>query len=268
MRIAPGEFEFPSDGPPAAVVHARAIFLSALADVAPNVLDELARTGGPIWRQVAAPIRAIVQTTGWAGLQTRALTGGDANLIWLRDELLAWADTFGFTGEEWILDVAVRTLSASGASNPQSWDFPEASKDNPVPPAVRRFAFNDPGWDVAKESEPEVRARIEKRFTRKLKWYLKRMKQLAAEAGGLPVSNKRRAKAKLHSEWLIRWQVQRWTKAAIADYYFVGMRMDSNDGTGTQRHTGVRTISRGIAAIATALEWKSVRIGEPGAPRI
>jgi hypothetical protein len=133
---------------------------------------------------------------------------------------------------------------------------------NSIPP----FTFECAAWDPRKETQEEANARIASAAASEIGAYLKRVEATITTEWQWKETPEKRSG--LHFDWLVRWQVQRWSKPRIAAAYRVGAEKRKRD-----KSTGAfRTVHTGVSAVRNALEKTAqlvgirLREGKPGRP--
>ena len=219
----------------------RARFLALVSELAPEVLESL--------RSTVLPDYSV----------------GDDQL---RMRILAWARTRGI-GVSWVIDAAESTLYAM-REDPTVRFFAKRVGIIPKAPggpfhtgtipygALRSFfpsatvlplILDLAGWDRANESKEEAKARMQDDAANSIAYYLEQVELAAAQLGSPPVHDKYGSDKDRHLRWLVRWQVQKWTKPAIIQ----------------QEHVDKTTLNEGLENAARDVGLP-LRKGAPGRP--
>jgi hypothetical protein len=201
---------------PSAINLGRYRFLKVVEECEPSFRSELLEgEPGKLFKKLPADIGL--------GL-TRSSLGQDRRTADFARALQSWAKRWHLE-EDWIKDQALHLLQLSFW--PQSpdeemdeADFEEIEVDwaRPVSLWIRtdEFTFKHPGVDLAIQTIQEIADEIRDSFEKELNSYLKQLKALAKERGGVPtVTTKKRE----HFEILARYQMQRRTHEQLAAEY-------------------------------------------------
>lgn len=192
------------------------------------------------WRRVVSHYRqrygervllAVTRTTrvGWATVRhASAEEGYYPDLLPLKYALLAWAERFHLA-DEWVLDAALDTLHRwtqwRKAAEVLEWAYIGGSWWAPVSDEEQQLIFRHAGWDPTSETwesfESRLRADVEWWLEKVRMEYRPRLLALCEERGWRPTPIKRNRSGSplLHFEWLVRYQVQEWGYARIAQAY-------------------------------------------------
>ena len=267
VRLGHGEYTFPSPGVDPAAAHARAVFLTMLAEIAPEVLSDLYARVSPVYE-------ATLETSGLSrsvlsdwGAISRASPAFRPALIPLHQAIVAWAASHNLMAD-WIYERALETLATPVKGKQKHWVLRQTTIRSPIAAAESRFKFEHDGWKVAEQPASDARKEITQAFTTQLKEYFKKLDSLAQERGGRPTNEGRGEANRAHFEMYIRWQVQRWVKPVIARRYHLGRQKRSRGarGEGASRDTGVSSVTAAVQRVGTLIGI-TPRTGDPGRPR-
>lgn len=218
------EYHNPNDPEGSPVVQeGRDYFRDSIEKVAPEVLASLQGDVLPKFREVRTACGDQWITRSWSVLQhtaeklrtepdlaaALAQTGMVVSPLALADAVQAWATLWNLT-DEWIVDDALSTMQWWMDYRPGAHWRPGGMGmmvlQLPVP-ACESFEPNRESWAM---------------FERRVKDWMQRNREAApraaAEAGLVPASE-HRVDPMEYFEWLVCWQVQRWTYAKIAERY-------------------------------------------------
>ncbi len=271
MRIGEGEYYAPGALVSRKDAAARRLFIEALDRCAPEVraaLEEVHDRYMPV-----GSLTHDVRQLGWTALsharyaQTYMSPFGERiehraylpDHVPFRDALVRWAEKFNLelTTDDWILDAAVFELTVYGDSG-----IHEEYRLESIPP----FVFQCAPWDLSKETREQAEARITAATQDAVTEYLGGIEAAVIEQWGWQKTPEKRTG--VHFEWLVRWQVQKWSKPRIATEYGVGdpkKVADAKTGKYRSAKTAVPRVRDALERTA-ALVGIELRVGKPGRP--
>lgn len=142
----------------------------------------------------------------------------------LRNTLTAWAAANHLPTDGWVLQVAADTLLwweglPEDYSGNLDWKYPDINLKSPASPQPV-FTLNTT-WYPGEETKGEAKRRLMRMLEDALEQYLDDMEKTVQAEGWLTTPGKRNRHGDplLHFEWLVRYQVQRWTCERIAEEY-------------------------------------------------
>jgi hypothetical protein len=253
MRAGLGEFFEPgSDAEPTWV--ARQWFLAAVERLAPEVLDGLRHDVLPVYRDVnegAGSHEAVIEAddeTPWLEIVQEPRYAAWAPLI---DALVKWAQPYHLDAN-WIIYRALLTLQHWGESGQVSgWQHAPRSGSLPLLEGELHYQFRHLAWVPLMWTRSHYEGMVRKAFEQHLTAYLDNLETAAIERGlkRTPEWRTRDQSPGRHFEWLVRWQVQRWTLQQIANPESVGRQ----------------TVRDALQNTAAAIDLP-LRKGKPGRP--
>lgn len=206
-------------------------FIRKIETLVPDVLVDLVESVRPAYEQ----LRTVVPESDLISLNSGALrTLAETRRNEFAPVLVAldtWTERWHLDAD-WARDMALTTLFGWTGTvirgNQLKFAWPSISAANPLKPEEQLFSFSDYGWIVTRETRNEFVARIRAEFEFKLAGYVKRVDSKAKNAGWKKTPEIRQsakgADLFRHFEWLVRWQVQKWTTTQIAAKYGIGNR--------------------------------------------
>jgi hypothetical protein len=136
---------------------------------------------------------------------------------WLRclSYFIDWAHAFSLN-VDWVAKCAVvtvhRMMEDPTLDSMVVTDFHVEVRDRP------QFLAELPGWDVINETRAEAKARLTRTCKTLIDAHIQLVTILEQERGWSPPPPSRQSQ---HMEWLVRWQVHRWSKEDVAKHYYV-----------------------------------------------
>lgn len=231
------EYHLPSDLHSAALTDARAVFLRRVEQHAPEVLRSLREDVLPVYRHTWAnpDLQTRVGRQWWDRnaaswhLIIDMVEQGQAGyegLVPLLHALQEWRDRFSLA-DDWLLSDALETLytwtCVPGHLDSAPDEFIQHDDDGGVwEPIVAPAAFSLPECLPTLETWAAYEKRARRAFDAVLREY-RRSVDAYAKAAGLVASTEKRNRTGgdpfKHFDWLVRFQVQRWTHKKIAGHY-------------------------------------------------
>jgi hypothetical protein len=186
----------------------------------------------------------------------------------LFSSLRKWANGY-HVGAPWVLDAALDTLHdwLTTTRRKLIWIYPSELEAPLVTENETYFHLRHYGWDVRSETRVDFEKAVRAAFEAYLEHYLAEIAQKATRMGWKRTSEWRVRNDRdpgERFEWLVRWQVQGWTKNAIANHYKIGHQRRAGKRLGKEgAKAGVSTLQN--ALIATSKEIAlPLRVGRPG----
>jgi hypothetical protein len=222
LFLAPGEFSR-SDHRYERLT-ARKLFLDAVNEEFPRVLEDLSKNVLPLfrpfWERVVPEDKRMVSylyfDQSWSSLYEK-----DEAEAAIRDAVQCWGNESRLF-DEWCLDIAIETMSYWCTCPPSmsggfSWFVGGEMIEMRLSANEVRFAFEHRGWNPQMGWWRDVSANIEAAFKEQMVAYRQRVIDLATQRGLVPTTRKRpghkdqedRA-ADRHFRWLAQFQVGKW----------------------------------------------------------